>query len=188
MSALQRILDDPKLAPAVKELCKPARWYRYFMQSEHWVPDGRPAVEIAQMDRSWRFNCTRYLERNAKSYARRFADGCHAEELVLALLGATSGGTPESVLDELDSQSHWARENPVDWIRTTPLYRALADGLPTGGAKLRKLEERSRHWGDCPRRLSLKGPECICSQLAAQAREQKERRELELAEATRPWE
>lgn len=188
MNAIERILNDPDLAPGIKEWVKPARWYRYFHQDRHWVPEGRPAVEIAQMDASWRYNCTRYLERNALSYARRYSDGCRAEELLLTLTGTTLGEVPEAVLDHLEACAYEAKADPVAWIKTTPLYRALAAELPTKGKALRKLGERSRHWGDCPRRTALGAPECTCSALAARHRLEKERRELELAEATRPWE
>lgn len=185
MSTLERLLADPGLEEAVKEMCRPARWYRYFNQAVSWVPDGRPAVVIAEMDLTWRYNCTRYLVRNVERYARMYADGAQAEALVARLV--TGLELPEAVLDRLDSASHLARSNPAAWVVTTPLYRALARELPTG-AELRKLSRRAAHWSECEGRLRPKKGNCTCAELAARHARDKHQRELELAEATRPWE
>lgn len=165
---------------AARVLASPARWYRYFTQDEHWVPNGKPPVKIADMDASWRLNASRYLERNAARYAELFAQGCSAEDFAFSM---THPDAPDSLLDERWREALTAKRDPVAWIKTTKLYRALAAGLPSKGAALRKLADRAKHWDGCEKRVKNKKGACTCAALATAARLERERHERDLAEA-----
>lgn len=180
--ASHQMLERPNLGAAIRTLAAPARWYRYFNQAEHWVPNGKPPVQIAEMDLAWRLNCVRYLERNAARYAGLYADGCSAEEMVF---GLAHPDAPEEIAEAMWRDAAFAKRDPVAWVKATKLYRALADGLPVKGAPLRKLADKAKHWGGCERRLFKKGA-CTCALLAAEARWQKELADQALAEATVP--
>jgi len=162
---------------ALRMLMQPARWYRYFTQGKHWVPNGKPPVEIAEMDQAWRYNCVRYLERNAARYAEMFAQGCSSEELALGVFYPDMGEMArESVENDLWNQAAHAKRDPVVWIKTTALYLALAKDLPPGGRPMRKLAEKARHWGECDKRQRPKRGTCTCAELAARSRREQERR------------
>lgn len=171
-------MDEKKIDPGLRALLKPARWYRYFRQDTHWVPNGRAPVLIADMDATWRYNCVRFLERNAARYARLYADGCSAEETVLAL---THPDAPEEIGEMMWNIAAFAERDPLAWIRTTKLYQALAEGLPEKGQPLRKLAEKAKHWGGCEGRTRPKKGVCTCAELAA--RDQQERQEARRAAA-----
>ena len=181
--AVHRALDNSRTGPAIRALAAPARWYRYFTQDKHWVPNGKQPIEIAGMDATYRLNCTRYLERNAARYAALFAEGCSAEEFACGLVHPDA---PIEVFNELYRQAWQAKLDPVAWVKTTRLYRALAAELPSRGAPLRKLADRARHWGGCEQRTRPKKGVCTCAEHAARARLEREQREAELAEATVP--
>lgn len=139
------------------------QWYRYFNQGAHWKPDGRDAVEISTMSATWRFNCMRFLERRADRYARMYSRGCEAEAMWMEVV-VNGEMARDSIGRALDDEADEARCNPTSWIVTTPLYRALARGLPVKGAALRHLQERAAHWEGCPRNLARKGV-CSCEQI-----------------------
>lgn len=183
LAQVNRLLDHPKLGQAARTLAAPARYYRYFNQGEHWVPNGKPPVLIAEMDLAWRYNCTRFLERNAARYAALFAEGCSAEEYVIAMLYP---GAPEEIADQIQREAAWAKRDPLAWVRSTKLYRALATELPEKGAPLRKLASRARHWGGCEARLKPKKGTCTCATLAEAERVRKVERDRALAEAMMP--
>jgi hypothetical protein len=184
--ASYEMLERPNLWQAARVLAAPARWYRYFNQTEHWVPNGKPPVQIADMELAWRLNCVRYLERNAARYAALYADGCSAEELVFGLTHPdVSDWVEDSVTGHLWNEGNRAKRDPLGWIKTTKLYRALAADLPSKGAPLRKLANKAKHWGGCEKRLFKKGT-CTCAQLAAEARWHKELATQALAEASMP--
>lgn len=182
VEAVRGMVADPQIGAAIRALAAPARYYRYFNQSGHWVPNDRPPVQIAEMDAAWRLNCTRYLERNAARYADLFASGCSAE---IFAFGLVHPDAPEDTESAMWREANYAKRDPAAWIKTTRLYLALAAGLPSKGAPLRKLTDRARHWGSCEKRLSKKGV-CTCAQLAAEARWQKAQADAALIAATMP--
>lgn len=113
-------------------------------QDTWWYPHRRPALRIAEMDKPHRFNTARWLERKAQ--------GLHLAQ------GAMFGDAPDDVW------AAWDNEDPVEWLRSTPLMQALRKGLPTGGKKLRMMETRAVHWSTCPMRLAHPAPSdtCVC--------------------------
>lgn len=145
------------------------RWYQYFNQGVYWKPNGRPPVDIVEMEAEWRHNCRRFLERSALLYARNYADGCEAEAM-LALDWLGGEMARESVERVLDDEAHRAQADPVAWIKTTVLYKALGQQLPTKGKKLRQLATRASHFDGCPRRTARKG-ECHCYRLRLEVEE-----------------
>lgn len=182
-AARLRALARPEIQTAARELARPARYYRYFNQATHWVPNGRLPVLIADMDLAWRLNCTRYLERNAARYAELFAQGCSAE---IFAFGIAHPDAPDEIESAIWREAEAAKRDPVAWIKTTKLYLALAAGLPKKGAPLRKLAEKAKHWGDCEKRFKNKKGACTCADLARQARLEKAEQDRALAEATMP--
>lgn len=114
-------------------------------QKEWWYPHRRPAVRVASMDKPHRFNVAQFLERKAA--------GLHMSVGMRYMHNA-----PDDVWASFES------ENPVTWLRKTPLMRALRKGLPGGGAKLRALQARAVHWSTCPMRLAHPGAwdRCVC--------------------------
>jgi hypothetical protein len=106
---------------------KPAKggitWDWYLDQGEQWKPNGKPMVAIADMDPEWRFNASRWLERNA-----------------------------EKIASDLDRASEARLGDPHGWIRTTALYRALVADLPDCSIALDVIADRARHWSTCPAR------------------------------------
>lgn len=182
-TGVRSALADRKTSPTTRTLAAPARWYRYFNQGTYWVPNGRQPLAIADMDAPYRLNCVRFLERNAARYAALYADGCSAEEFAF---GLAHPDAPDEIFNEIYRQAHLAKLDPVAWIKTTKLYRALEAELPKKGAPLRKLGEKARHWGDCEQRTRPKKGRCTCAELAARDRERRAEHERALAEATVP--
>lgn len=182
-AARLRALARPEIQVAARELARPARYYRYFNQGEHWVPNGRSPVRIADMDDAWRLNCARYLERNAARYAELFAQGCSAEIFAFGLVHLDA---PDEIESAIWREAEFAKRDPVAWIKTTCLYRAMAAGLPSKGAPLRKLADRAKHWDGCEKRVKNKKGACTCAELARRARLEKAEQDRALAEATMP--
>lgn len=114
-------------------------------QREWWYPYRRPAVRVASMDKPWRFNTARYLERQAA--------------LHLAVGSRYLHDAPDDVW------ASWEAESPAEWLREQPLMRALTKGLPGPDTmKGRALAARAVHWNTCPMRKSHPGAldHCLC--------------------------
>lgn len=105
-------------------------------QTEWWYPKRRPAVRVAEMDKTYRYNTLKWLERRAQT-------------LHGTVGGRYLAGAPDEVWAD------WEREarDPIGWLHQQPLVKALRKGLPTGGRKLAALQERAKHWSTCPMRL-----------------------------------
>lgn len=144
-------------------------WRAYFNQGVYWKPNGRPRINIADMDDEWRYNCTRFLKRNALVYARNYAQGCEAEAM---LAGEFLGGEMAlvGVEQEMEAAAFHALADPAKWIESTALYQALRVKLPQKGKKLRHLAQRASHYDGCPRRTERRG-ECHCVRLKAELEE-----------------
>lgn len=153
-----------ELDALIRDAMGDARWWRYFNQSKRWQPDNnRVAANIVDMPPEWRLNCVRFLERRATRYAAAYAKGCEAETLNVPHV--MSGEMAQcSITRELEEEADWARTNPDEWIRATPLYRALAAGLPARGRELRALEQRAAHWSGCEWRAG-ETDSCSCARL-----------------------
>jgi hypothetical protein len=102
--------------------------YALLNQADVWLPNGKPAVKITDMDESWRRNAAAYLVRTAKS---------HAFQYDLGLLShIRDSGPREGTLaaDRLDQDLLRRADAPEEWLKTTPLYKALVQDLPMEGA------------------------------------------------------
>jgi hypothetical protein len=163
--------------------------FRYLGQGEVWLPNGKPSIPIADMDPEWRYNAARWLERRAIYFAMSYSYG---EIISLALPLYVSGDSrnrrlseldlmSEAAADDFDREADWRAMNPEAWIRQTPLYRALTEGLPTKGRELHKLDHRAKHYAGCPKREQTDGS-CDCSRLAAIVNN-----EQEIANGTPEW-
>jgi len=153
-----------------------ATW-AYLNQSAVWIPaDGQP-VQIEQMDPEWRYNASRWLERRATLLELRYSiaeiTGLGAKTL-RAVLGEVDGrpveGGPmlshldlmsDHTRDAMDADLEWRAQEPIAWVRTTSLYRALVDGLPAEPDKLAELATSARHYSTCDVRVGS-GPNCTC--------------------------
>lgn len=157
--------------------------YAYLEQDEVWIPQPpRPRIAIADMDKEWRLNASRWLERRAGLFAARYAFGeiyCLSAPTMRAVIGEVKGVPVEAgpLLSHLDLMSDSARDDfdrwqdernqdPEAWIRTTPLHRALVASLPSKSKELAELAGRAAHWSTCPVRLGS-GSECQCRHVAA---------------------
>jgi hypothetical protein len=150
----------PKQAPAKSGMS----WFEYLTQDKQWQPNGKPPVAIADMEPEWRYNAARYLERHAAVIGQRYS---LAATVWFAAITSSPLGPSENAADGIQSdmereEAEIARD-PVAWIRTTKLHRALVDGLPTKPKKVAALAERARHWSTCPARTG--DGDCRCEEL-----------------------
>lgn len=153
------------------------RTFAYLNQGDVWFPKGKPAVSIPNMDVEWRYNASRFLERNAAAFVHRYTWG---EIIVMNQPRYQAIGWDEQpdgpALSELDLMSDSVADgwetaiddrdhDPVGWIRGTKLYEALVAGLPTKRKALRRLAERAKHWSTCPARTNA--GLCRCDEIRA---------------------
>lgn len=107
-------------------------YYRYLNQGETWLPKDKPSIPIADMDPAWRANAAAWLERRAETFALYYMLG----EIELAATGQISEAAMECWAEALEERDR----DLAAWMRSTPLYRALAAGLPysmwTAGAQI----------------------------------------------------
>jgi len=153
-------------------------WFKYLSQGETWVPNGKPALPIADMDVTWRYNASQWLLRQAKALAWRYEMGEAAfiYGTTAPTIIADEDGQPipgpdiavfapmgEMAQDALERELADAQEeraaDPEGWLKTTTLYQALVDGLPENAAELAK------HWSECDLRTG-QGAACSCERPA----------------------
>jgi hypothetical protein len=122
--------------------------YAYLSQADAWKPKGRPAVAVATMDPDWRRNAARWMERRAGYFAMLYGFGemyVLGSRTMRTVIGEVNGEAVEGgplfshldmmsdhVRDALDEEQARRDADPVAWIRTTALYRALVADLPSG--------------------------------------------------------
>lgn len=139
--------------------------YDYFNQGEFWQPK-QPSerVRIADMDLEWRYNASRWLERPAAHFADLISWAQFA-----ALLGFQSSGlalsdhNADCVVDSMLRNDEERERDPLAWLRSTALYRALVADLPDCSVQLDAIAERAKHWADCPVRSG--GGDCRCEDI-----------------------
>jgi hypothetical protein len=131
-------------------------------QDTWWYPHRRPAVRIAEMEKPHRLNTANWLERRATLYA-------NAEYHYMIFSPMQPGG--DMACDAFDRELQMMLDEPVEWLRGTPLMQTLRRGLPTRGRKLEALRVRAVHWHTCPMRLRPErrprgphdsDPVCVC--------------------------
>jgi hypothetical protein len=120
--------------------------YAYLNQGTHWKPKVRPIVRVADMGTPWRRSAARWMERRAGWFEFMYGVGetCAMSEPSMRMaFGEVDGQVVESGprFSHLDLMSDWAHDafdaeldarsaDPVAWLRKTPLYRAMVDGIP----------------------------------------------------------
>jgi len=124
--------------------------YAYFNQRKTWCPKDKPPLDVIYMDPAWRANAARWLERRAAYFEMRYTFGelyAMSTPLVREVIGEINGVAVEgggSMLSALDLMSdlvagdmdRWRDEraaDPIAWIRTTKLYRALVADVAVAG-------------------------------------------------------
>lgn len=149
----------------------------YLDQGKWWIPKDGEKVRICDMDPEWRYNASRFLERRAAALELRYSigelTGLRApvlREVVGEVDGEPVEGGPwlshldlmgEHAQDAFGDELERRSADPVAWVRTTALYRALVDGLPDHPADLATLAIRARHYSWCAIREGLNA--CTCS-------------------------
>jgi hypothetical protein len=153
--------------PAPKPKPDGMSWWELLNQDEQWKPNGKPLVAITDMDETWRYNTIRFLERRAKKLALTytFEEAARLDHMFGSGMGP-SETTMDALLGELDRDAQERTLHPVRWLRSTPLYRALAAGLPQCSAALDVIAEKAKHWAGCPARDGAS--ECRCEQIRAE--------------------
>lgn len=90
-------------------------------QGEWWRQKSGEWIRIADMASSHRRNTAAMLLRNAAAYELRYG---------LVELGIdTLHEAPDSVISEIERKQEIRMRDPEKWMRSTPLYRALVNGL-----------------------------------------------------------
>lgn len=128
-------------------------------QDVWWYPRRRPAVRIASMDKPWRFNTARFVERRAEELADWEYSG------MAGILGSPMGPGGDMAVDAFEREMDALLCDPVGWLRSTALMRALRKGLPgEDSSKGRALAVRAVHWNTCPMRKAHPGKldRCVC--------------------------
>lgn len=150
--------------------------YLYLNQRTWWIPKDRQKIKIREMDPEWRYNASRFLERRAHYLELRYSLG-ELERLGSPVLrgvvaevdGEAFVGGPwlshldlmgDHAQDAYDEELRQRTEDPVQWLRSTPLYQALVGGLPTHPAELETLAHRAKHYNWCDIRAG--GNACTC--------------------------
>ena len=125
-------------------------WFAYLQQDEFLLPRVRVPVRLADMDLDWCGNALRWLERRAASVEMYYT---HQElkglaEPVLVAIGESGGRvievrvpdsnmlpTPGSMAaDAYDAELDQRVADPVVWLRSTPLCKALAARAEVSGS------------------------------------------------------
>jgi hypothetical protein len=118
-------------------------WLAYLNQGEWWLPNAKPRMHIADMEDRHRTNAAAWMLRQARMiqfcytvaeqyrmYAPmmvviREVDGKPVEQLDR---GAFMGPMPGSMAaDALDEELRQRLADPVAWLESTTLYKALVD-------------------------------------------------------------
>lgn len=153
-------------------------WISYLNQGTAWQPATGVSILIAEMDAEWRYNASRWLERNSAriefAYTLNELDNL-GRPTFREVIGEYEGEQVETgrvfshleimgehALDALDAALEERGTDPVAWIQNTTLHRALVAGLPTDPIEVAALAERARHYPGCPGRAGGPGP-CTCA-------------------------
>lgn len=157
--------------------------FYYLRQSEIWYPRRpRPPVKVAEMDKTWRYNAIRYMERRAVNLAHQSSFGeiyALSEPTLRAVVGEIDGKPVEAgpmfshldmmgehAADAMEAHADWMVHEPLAWLRSTSLILALNRGLPTKRRKLEQLAARAAHWTACPGRVDPTA-DCRCQEIKA---------------------
>lgn len=157
--------------------------FSYLRQGEIWIPRRpRPPIRIAEMDKPWRFNAVRFMERRAASLAVQcqFGEIYWMGQPVGREVAGETDGKPvfrgpvlthfdlmsDSAMDAMDEYADHMMRDPLGWLRETTLIRALAKDLPKRKSKLEKLAARASHWSACPGRVDPTA-DCRCREIKA---------------------
>lgn len=141
-------------------------YYWYIGQGTWWYPKGRKRVEITSMGARWRRNTARFMQRRAAHLAFQYTLGeilvmgtpC-MREVIGELDGvAGEGGPMLSRFDMMGDSAHdafedWTEErqrDPLAWLLTTPLYRAMVTAPCCNGSGLADYAAVPCPNPDCP--------------------------------------
>jgi hypothetical protein len=117
--------------------------YKYLNQGEYWYPNGVPRLPITEMNKQWRTNAIRWLERNAEDFLSNYKIGeleALSSSIYMEVIEEQNGepvyvGEPLSHMDIMSDNgfdtyidyTNEAEANPVAWIRETSLHKALVE-------------------------------------------------------------
>lgn len=138
-------------------------WIEYLDQSKVWRPNGKPLTPIADMDEEWRFNASRFLDRRAYRIALEY--GLEETFVVGGQLAMASENARDGIERAMAQEDEQRTADPIAWIRSTRLHRALVAGLPDCSVELSAVADRAKHWSACPARTGA--GDCQCEELRA---------------------
>lgn len=165
-------------------------FYSYLSQGTWWYPNGRPRVLITSMDARWRRNAARWMQRRAKLWEFYYSFGeilVMAEPTVRTVIGEDDDGNAVvagPLLSQFDLMSdmtqdafdQWSTErqaDPLAWLLSTPLYRAMVTAPCCNGTGMADYAAVPCPAPDCP----VPAPESPPEQSAEwQAREERKRK------------
>lgn len=98
---------------------RPLGYADRFRQSEWWLTKDSGWIRIADMATSHRHNAVRFLERRAATVADKAA---WSDMISL-------GDAPDDVVGSAMTEAEDRRRDPLAWLTSTPLYRALAHDM-----------------------------------------------------------
>ncbi len=96
----------------------------YLDQREVWISREGLPQPIAEMERSWRINASRWLVRNAAPIWQAYREACLRREIV-ADSRAGTGVDQRSTRDLVATLA--AISKPDEWVKGTELYAALVE-------------------------------------------------------------
>jgi len=125
-------------------------WHAYLHQTEFWIPKDRPPVKIVEMHGQWRKNAAAFMLRRVHviepyySAAELYmmsqpvpyvtgerADGTLVEHTDPTITHLPTEGSMAA--DVYDQELHHRSEHPEEWLKSTPLYKALLEGIESDG-------------------------------------------------------
>jgi hypothetical protein len=137
-------------------------WMWLLDQEEWWAPKVGSMIRVVNMTDTHRWHTVRMLERNAHSIAMD-------EHWRMGLMaGGPLGPGGDMACDAFEREMGDLLRYPLEFLRSRPLYEALARRLPTPHAGKRsrrrwgRMVQRARHYSTCPRNRDLKADECTC--------------------------
>lgn len=152
----------PEALDEFEQQCRFTVWY--VDQGEWWYPrPPRRRLLVADMDARWRRNSARWFERRAPQVALRYTMG-EIYQLMRPTMREAIGPKgeergrllshwdlmSETIQDDLDRWQTEREADPVGWLRTTALYRALVTAPCCNGTGMADYAAVPCPAPDCP--------------------------------------
>lgn len=134
-------------------------WGVRLAQRQWWWPKDRPKVRVSDMDKFWRYNTCKWLERRAARIG--LATVWWMVTIGSGPLGPSGHMACDAFDREVEELDRAVTSDLVGWMRGQPLYRSLARTLPTRSGRLWRIQRGASHWSGCPAR-QVPSALCLC--------------------------